>query len=71
MRKRVYIYEDGSQALITGDLDIRSASMDVVKAYEVDVKDKEFKEMMKEPDKVKTNKIKEKKELPVKEINKK
>ena len=71
MRKRIHVYKDGSQSLIKGDMDIRSATEEVVKAYEIHVSDEDFEAMMEKPDKVKVDKIKHKKTIHVKELGQK
>ncbi len=63
MKKRIHVFENGKQALIMGDLDIRSVTDKVVAEYEVKISDKKFEKMMKEPDKIKIDKIKEKKKI--------
>ena len=60
MKKVIKIYEDGKQFLVEGDLNIELNNHGKAEVYEVNVPDKEFKEMMKEPDKVKIKEITDK-----------
>ncbi len=71
MKKRIQVFKDGRQGFIMGDMDIRFGRSEVVKEYEIEMEDKVFEKMMEEPDKIKVDKIKNKREVPIKEINEK
>lgn len=63
MKKVIQVHADGTQALVMGPANIRSNTKEIVQEYEVDVQEKKFKEMMEKPDKIKADKIPNKKRL--------
>ena len=60
MKKRVQIYEDGSQALVYGSMNVKSNVKDISEEYELDVGDEEFKEWIKNPKSVRVDRIRNK-----------
>ena len=63
MRKRIRVFTDGRQALISGDFDFTFNKREVAEEYEVEMKDDDFEKMMEHPDKVKVDKIKNKRRI--------
>ena len=63
MKKRIQVFSDGRQAFISGDLNFRFNKRQIAEEYEVEMEDKDFEKMMETPDKVKVDKIKNKRRI--------
>ena len=63
MKKIVKIYQDKKQFLIAGDLNMELNNHGTPEVYEVEMKDEDFAKLMENPDKLKINKILNKKRI--------
>ena len=61
MRKRIQIFDDGKQGLLMGGIEFGKGT--VVEEYEVEMKDKEFEELMEDPQRVRLDRIKNKRKI--------
>lgn len=62
-KKTIQVFNDGRQALVMGDWDFKFNNKTEVERYEVEMSDKQFEKMMEKPDKIKVDKIKNKKKI--------